>query len=151
MAYQPLTDREVYELFRTMSQPTDLPVMVDDNPSTTHFTFSIELYARIAALPGITSIKIPGVPAEPTRAREHVTRTRAIQQNRETDALQESQRLAPLWALFSEFGGSLRVTAAIAEHLNVVPNKSLPLPIHSLSNTQRARVVRVVDELGLAT
>lgn len=196
MTYQPLTDQEVYELFRTVTQHTDLPVIVYDNPGTTHFTFSTELYARIAALPGIASLKIPGVPAAPASAREHVAAiramvpehvtigvsgdavaaagmiagcdawysvlggtlpypalaiTRAVQENRHTEALQASQRLAPLWALFAAFGGSLRVTAAIAEHLHLVPDKSLPLPLHGLSNTQRARVVKVADELGLGS
>lgn len=196
MTYQPLTDEDVYELFHTVTQHSDLPVIVYDNPATTHFTFSPELYARIAKLPGIGSIKIPGVPAAPVQARdyiaflktivpEHITIgvsgdamaatgliagcdawysvlggtlptpalaiVRAVQEHRHPDALQESQRLAPLWALFAEFGGSLRVIAAIAEYLDLVPPRSLPLPIQGLDHPQRARVATVVNELGLTS
>lgn len=69
MTYQPLTDDDVFELFRTVTAHSSLPVVVYDNPGTTHFTFSTELYGRIAELPGIASIKIPGVPADPQQAR----------------------------------------------------------------------------------
>jgi 4-hydroxy-tetrahydrodipicolinate synthase len=61
----------------------------------------------------------------------------------------ESQRLAPLWRLFAEFGGSLRVVAAIAERLGLAPEKCLPLPIQGLIDAQRARIAEVVDKLGL--
>ena len=195
MTYQPLTPDDVFELFRTVTEHTALPVIVYDNPGTTHFAFTTELYARIAELPGIASIKIPGVPSEPDAARArvaeirrvvpaHVTLgvsgdafaatglnagcdawysviggtvpdpalaiTRAAQQGRAPEASAESERLAPLWALSSELGGSLRVTAAIAEHLGLAPDRCLPLPIRGLTGPQRARVAHVVDELGLA-
>lgn len=75
--YQPLSDDEVFGLFRTVTEHTDLPVIVYDNPGTTHFTFTTELYARIAELPGVVSIKIPGVPADPAIACEHVAMIRA--------------------------------------------------------------------------
>lgn len=78
MSYQPLTDEDVFELFRTVTEESELPVIVYDNPGTTHFSFSVELYGRIAALPGIASIKIPAVPADPSAAREHVNRLRAV-------------------------------------------------------------------------
>ena len=194
MTYQPLSDDEVLRLFRTVTEYTDLPVIVYDNPGTTHFTFTMELYARIAELPGIASIKIPGVPADPTAAREHVAMiraaipehvtigvsgdafaatglnagcdawysviggtlpapalsiTRAAQAGRTQEAAVESRRLAPLWELFAELGGSLRVTAAIAEHLGLVPPSCLPLPIQGLTDSQRVQVIDVVTELGL--
>lgn len=69
MTYQPLTDDDVFELFRAVSAQTSLPVIVYDNPGTTHFSFTVDLYARIAALPGIASIKIPGAPSDPTDPR----------------------------------------------------------------------------------
>lgn len=195
MTYQPLTHDDVFELFRVVSAATDLPVIVYDNPGTTHFEFTSELYARIAELPGIASIKIPGVPADPRLAREcvaairavipeHVTIgvsgdasaaaglnagceawysviggtlpepalaiTRAAQEGRAANAAAESERLAPLWSLFAEFGGSLRVVAAIAEQLNLVTRGCLPLPIQPLSDDRRARIADVLDELGLA-
>ena len=195
MTYQPLTDDDVYELFRIVTEHTGLPVIVYDNPDTTHFTFTLELYARIAELPGVVSIKIPGVPAAPDTAREHVMAvrgaipehvtigvsgdalaatglnagcdawysviggtlpvpalsiTRAAQAGWAQEAVAESRRLAPLWDLFAELGGSLRVIAAIAEYLGLVPPSCLPLPIRGLNSSQRARVSDVVVELGLA-
>ena len=45
--------------------------------------------------------------------------TRAAQQALAADAVAESDRLAPLRQLFAELGGSLRVIAAIAEHLGL--------------------------------
>lgn len=194
MTYQPLTEDEVLELFRTVCEHTELPVIVYDNPDTTHVTFATDLYARIAELPGIASIKIPGVPLDPLRAQEHVAAiravipehvtigvsgdafaatglnagcdawysviagtlpqpalaiTRAAQAGRAGEAVAESERLAPLWELFAEFGGSLRVIAAIAEYLGLVPHQSLPLPIQGLTVPQRERVACVVDHLDL--
>ena len=194
MTYQSLSDDEVFGLFRTVTEHTDLPVIVYDNPGTTHFTFTTELYARIAELPGVVSIKIPGVPADPAVACEHVAMiraaipehvtigvsgdalaatglnagcdawysviggtlpapalsiTRAAQAGRAQEAVVESRRLAPLWDLFAELGGSLRVTAAIAEHLGLVPPSCLPLPIQGLTDSQRGQVIDVVTELGL--
>lgn len=194
LTYQPLTDDDVFELFRTVTVNSSLPVIVYDNPGTTHFTFTTNLYGRIAELPGIASIKIPGVPADPEQARvrvqeiraavpEHVTVgvsgdataadglaagcdawysviggtlptlamtiTRAAQEGRFSDALAESGRLAPLWELFTEFGGSIRVVAAVAEHLGLASESCLPLPIQGLTGDQRDRVSGVVDALGL--
>lgn len=194
MTYQPLTEGDVFELFRTVTEHTELPVIVYDNPATTHFTFTTELYGRIAGLPGIASIKIPGVPGDPAAAREHVAAiratvpdhvtvgvsgdasaatglnagcdawysviggtlpepalriTRAAHEGRARAATAESDRLAPLWRLFADFGGSLRVVAAIAEHLGLAPSRCLPLPIQGLTDAGRARVAEVVDELGL--
>lgn len=194
MTYQPLTPDDVFELFHAVTSRTALPVIVYDNPGTTHFAFTTELYGRIAELPRIASIKIPGVAADvhDTRSRvreiraaipEHVSIgvsgdamaaagltagcdawysviggtlpgaalriTRAAQQGRTADALAESERLAPLWRLFSESGGSLRVVAAIAEHLGLVPTRCLPLPLQGLNEEQRTRVDEVVRELRL--
>ena len=194
MSYLPLTEDDVFELFRTVSDHTDLPVLVYDNPGTTHFTFSKELYARVAELPGVASIKIPGVPTDPIEARAHIDSIRAVipahvtigvsgdafgaaglnagcdawysviagtiptpalrilraVQNRDAaGATTESERLAPLWKLFAECGGSIRVVAAIAEYLRLAPHRSLPLPLQGLTAVQRERVAEVVKELGL--
>ncbi|WP_084637212.1 dihydrodipicolinate synthase family protein [Neomicrococcus aestuarii] len=194
MTYQVLTPNDVFELYRTVTQGTDLPVIVYDNPGTTHFTFTLDLYERIAALPGIASIKIPGVPTDPAQAIERVNSirsvipetvsigvsgdafgaaglnagcdvwysviggtlpkpalkiTRAAQEGRFEDATAESERLAPLWNLFAEMGGSLRVTAAIAEMLELAPEKCLPLPIQGLDDVQRESVARAVNAIGL--
>lgn len=77
LTYQPLTETDVVELFRTVTEHTDLPVIVYDNPGTTHFTFTTALYARIAEIPGIASIKIPGVPVGADSARARVDEIRA--------------------------------------------------------------------------
>lgn len=194
MTYQPLTTNDVFELFRTVTEHTELPVIVYDNPGTTHFTFTTELYARIAELPGIASIKIPGIPGSPSDVAERVANiravipvhvsigisgdaygaagliggcdawytavggtipgpmvkiTRAVQEGRVADAIAESERLSPLWDLFTEFGGSLRVTAAIAEQLGLVGERCLPQPIQGLEAAQRLRVASVAERLGL--
>lgn len=78
VSYQPLTHDEVFDVFRAATERSPLPVIVYDNPRTTHFTFDLDLYARIAALPGIASIKIPGVPGDPAEAEAHVSRIRAV-------------------------------------------------------------------------
>ena len=194
MTYQPLTDDDVFELFRSVVEATELPVIVYDNPGTTHFSFTRELYRRIAELPGIASIKIPGVPLDRAAAREHVAAIRealpehvtigvsgdafaAAGLNAGCDAwysviggtlpepaleiaraalggdaeraFAASDRLEPLWRLFAEFGGSLRVVAAIAEHLGLAPRRCLPLPIRGLDEARRARVAETVEALGL--
>lgn len=61
--------------------------------------------------------------------------TRAVQQGRGAAAVAESDRLAPLWELFAEFGGSVRVVAAIAEALGLVSHRG--------SRTRGAIFVRV--------
>jgi 4-hydroxy-tetrahydrodipicolinate synthase len=194
MTYQPLTHDDVFELFRSVAERTELPVIVYDNPGTTRFAFTVELYARIAELPGVSAIKIPGAPGDPVDARRHVDTIRAAVPERVTvgisgdafaaaglnagcdswysviggtlpepavaitraalggrphEATAESQRLAPLWALFAEFGGSVRVVAAIAEHLGLAREGCLPLPLRGLAREQRARVVETVTALGL--
>lgn len=192
VSYQALTDDDVFGLFSDVTGATDVPVIVYDNPGTTHFTFSTELYGRIAELPGIASIKIPPVSAAAARARidevravipESVTLgisgdaaaahglsagcdawysavagtlpepavriTRAVAENRPNDAAAESTRLSPLWELFAEHG-SVRVIAAVAEHLGLVPQSCLPLPVRGLDAVDRRRVAGVVEELALA-
>jgi 4-hydroxy-tetrahydrodipicolinate synthase len=194
MTYQTLTEDDVFELFRTVTANSSLPVIIYDNPGTTHFTFTTELYGRIAELPGIASIKIPGVPTDPEQAQArvqeirasvpaHVTIgvsgdakaaaglaagcdawysvvggtlpalamriTRAALEGRVSEASAESERLAPLWQSFAEFGGSIRVVAAIAEQLGLASKSCLPLPIQGLTEKQRAHVGGIVDELGL--
>ncbi|MDY3678909.1 MAG: dihydrodipicolinate synthase family protein [Actinomyces urogenitalis] len=78
MSYQPLTDDDVLGLFRAVTEHTGLPVIVYDNPGTTHTTLSLDLYARLAQLPGIVSFKIPGVPCDPAGARQRVAQIRSV-------------------------------------------------------------------------
>lgn len=75
VTYQALGDDEVFGLFEDVTADLSVPLVVYDNPGTTHVTFSDELYGRIAALPHVASIKIPGVPSDPDAA---ATRVRTI-------------------------------------------------------------------------
>lgn len=84
MSYQSLTDDEVYGLYEELAEATALPVIVYDNPGTTHFEFSDTLYSRVAQLPNIASIKIPGLPADPDAARERVEKIRSAVPDRVT-------------------------------------------------------------------
>ncbi|MBD2763123.1 dihydrodipicolinate synthase family protein [Kocuria sp. cx-116] len=82
VSYQALTENDVFELFRAVTEHTELPVIVYDNPGTTHFTFTTDLYARIAGLSGIASIKIPALPSNSAEARKRVQDIRsAIPEN----------------------------------------------------------------------
>ncbi len=195
MTYQPLTDDDVVDLFAAVTAASSVPVIVYDNPGTTHFGFSPQLYGRIAQLPGIASIKIPGVPLDPDEAREHVSRLRAVvpehvglgvsgdahaargllagcdawysviagtlpelavtitrsaQEDRSEETQVRSAQLQPLWDLFAEHG-SLRVVAAIAEHLGLAQRSCLPLPLRGLQDGDRAEVAAALERCRLHT
>ena len=194
VTYQRLGDDEVFGLFEDVTAGLSVPLVVYDNPGTTHVTFTEDPYVRVAALPGVASIKIPGGPTDPAQAaarvrsiRERVPAsvalgisgdglaatgliagcdlwysaiagtlpapalalTRAALAGDHAAATAESAWLAPLWALIAEHG-SLRVSAAVAEHLGLVGPDSLPRPVRGLDAVARARVAAVVDELALA-
>ena len=78
MSYQKLTENEVYKLYEVVTSKLSVPLCVYDNPGTTHFNFSDELHGRIAQLPNVRSIKIPGVPMESQAALDRVNRLRAL-------------------------------------------------------------------------
>lgn len=194
MSYQSLTEEDVFGLYADVTAELSVPLVVYDNPGTTHFTFSNELYSRIAALPNVAAIKIPPVPLDPAAARSRVDAiraavpahvsvgvsgdsaaatalnagceawfsvlggtvpeavlpiVRAAQEGDPDGALARSERLRPLWDLFAAHG-SLRVTAAVAEHLGLVAPDCLPRPIVGLSTPEREQVGRVVEELHLS-
>lgn len=194
VTYQSLGDDEVFGLFEAVTSGLSVPLVVYDNPGTTHVSFSDDLYTRIGALPHVASIKIPAVPTDPALAaarvqniREHVpasvtigisgdgaaatglnagcdtwysviagtlpapalTITKAAIAGDHAAAAAESTRLAPLWALFAAHG-SYRVTAAIAEHLELVAPHSLPRPVQGLDAATRTQVAALVDDLDLA-
>lgn len=77
VSYQPLCDDEVFSMYETVCSSVNTPICVYDNPGTTHFTFSDALHGRIAALPNIASIKIPGVPDTQAEADARVASLRA--------------------------------------------------------------------------
>lgn len=78
VSYQKLTQDEVYELYAEVCRNLSVPLCIYDNPGTTHFEFSDELYARISELPHINSIKIPGVPTDTQQAKSRIEKLRSI-------------------------------------------------------------------------
>lgn len=62
VTYQPLRPDEVLGLFRAVTAEAGLPVILYNNPSTTHVSFTPDLIAAIAALPGLVSVKMPPNP-----------------------------------------------------------------------------------------
>lgn len=195
MSYQKLTDDEVFGLFETVTRYVSVPVCVYDNPGTTHFTFSDDLHGRIAALPGIASVKIPGVPPAADDAAARVKSLRDRLPGRVTigvsgdafaaaglkagcevwysvmgglfphaakaltdaaargDSAQVAElgaRLEPLWALFRQHGGSIRVIAAAASALGLTDADCLPRPLLPLAAKDREEVARIITKLELA-
>ena len=63
VSYIPLTEDEVFEHVASVAAATDLPICLYDNPTTTHFTFSPALFARLAKVKTVGGAKIP-LPAE---------------------------------------------------------------------------------------
>lgn len=60
MTYQALTEDEVVGLFADASAATDLPIVLYDNPGTTHVAMTPHTYGRIAAEAPVSAVKIPG-------------------------------------------------------------------------------------------
>lgn len=75
--------------------------------------------------------------------------TRAAQAGDAQMVQRLSDQLEPFWALYREYGGSLRVVATVAEILGKVSTPCLPLPLNTLQDNQRSRVEQVVEQLDL--
>lgn len=80
---------------------------------------------------------------------EALAMTRAAEDGRIDEALRLSARLSPLWALFAEAGGSLRVVAAAAEILGLVAAPCLPRPLRPIQGDLRRKLARVLRDLHL--
>ncbi len=78
MSYQILSADEVFGLYQTVARAISLPLCVYDNPRTTQFLFSDELHGRVARLPNVASIKIPGTSKDPVEAKSRVEHLRAL-------------------------------------------------------------------------
>ncbi|KFY97898.1 hypothetical protein V498_01831 [Pseudogymnoascus sp. VKM F-4517 (FW-2822)] len=65
VSYFPLTEEEVYQHYESVAGSTTLPICIYNTPSTTHFTFSDALLARIAGLPNVVALKQPAPTNEP--------------------------------------------------------------------------------------
>ncbi|MER7175894.1 dihydrodipicolinate synthase family protein [Streptomyces mesophilus] len=78
MTYQALTAEEVFGLYEDVTRELSVPLCLYDNPGTTHVDLSDELYARIAQLPNVASVKIPGVPEDPGAAADRIQALRKV-------------------------------------------------------------------------
>ena len=59
VSYTPLTEDEVFRHVDTVAGESGLPLVIYDNPATTHFRFTPALIGRLARLPGIVAAKCP--------------------------------------------------------------------------------------------
>lgn len=185
VSYQPLADDEVYHLFEQVTARLSVPLVVYDNPRTTGFTFTDDLYAAVAKLSGVASIKVPPLPADPAIARDRVSALRTllppevsigvsgdqvaavslragcdawysviagtlpdlalpiVRAGTPAVAKAASDRLRPLFELFAAHG-SLRVVAAIAEHLGLTGRDCLPSPLRPLDAATHTAVLRAL-------
>lgn len=75
--------------------------------------------------------------------------TRAAQSGDAQQANALSVALEPLWALYRDYSGSLRVAATIAELTGRVSRPCLPQPLQTLQGDARKRVKAVIEELSL--
>ncbi|MFC0676080.1 dihydrodipicolinate synthase family protein [Brachybacterium hainanense] len=74
VTYQALSPDEVQGLFADVCAQLSVPLVVYDNPATTHVQLSTDLYGRLAELPHVAAVKIPpfttgGADAAAARAR----------------------------------------------------------------------------------
>ncbi|WP_249975831.1 dihydrodipicolinate synthase family protein [Vreelandella olivaria] len=76
-----------------------------------------------------------------------ITRAALAGDTHNTSAL--SDALEPLWALYRDYGGSLRVAATMAELSGKVSQPCLPQPLKTLEGDDRKRVAQVLVQLGL--
>jgi len=74
VSYTPLTESEVFELFRAVAGECGLPLVIYDNFATTHFKFTPELIGRIARIPGVVAVK--GTAPEASAAADHLAQMR---------------------------------------------------------------------------
>ncbi|EJN01673.1 dihydrodipicolinate synthase family protein [Phyllobacterium sp. YR531] len=63
VSYTPLNDEEVFQHYASVAGATGLPLCIYNNPTTTHFTFSVSLIERLSGIDNIVALKNPGAPA----------------------------------------------------------------------------------------
>lgn len=78
VTYHPLTDDEVVDLFAEVAASVPLPVVAYENRRTTSVTFTDGLVARLAAVPHVAALKVPGVPGGAAEAATRVAHLRAL-------------------------------------------------------------------------
>ncbi|KAK1251994.1 hypothetical protein MKX08_003181 [Trichoderma sp. CBMAI-0020] len=161
VSYHPLTDEEVYQHFKSVAGSTTLPICIYNTPSTTHFTFSDALLARIAGLPNVVALKQPAPTTEPRGRHEAlcaklppdfsvgysadwlvtVALMDASRRGDHVEVRRISASLQPIWDLFQEFG-DFRVAYAFANELGlckaVPPRPILPIAASHLGRIRLA-------------
>ena len=61
-----------------------------------------------------------------------------------------NRQLSPLWQLFTQYRGSLRVIAAAASIMGLAERDCLPRPIQPLPDSARNEIAKVLSELALS-
>lgn len=59
VSYLSLLEEEAFQHYKTVAETSELPLCIYNNPSTTHFTFSLSLLQRLSHLPTVTAAKMP--------------------------------------------------------------------------------------------
>ncbi|WP_417584147.1 dihydrodipicolinate synthase family protein [Pelagibacterium sp.] len=72
VSYTPLTQDEAYKHYRAVTEASDLPLCIYNNPGTTHFNFTLDLLVRLSYLPTIRAVKMP-LPSDGVFASEIAT------------------------------------------------------------------------------
>jgi 4-hydroxy-tetrahydrodipicolinate synthase len=141
-----------------------VPLIVYDNPGTTHFAFTDELYARIAELPNVASIKIPPIPgrADAAAARIDAVRRRLpahVTIGISGDAFATTALIAGCDAWYSVIAGTLpepalaimrAVQAADVAGARAASDRLAPLwALFALHGSLRV-VAAIAEQLGLA-
>lgn len=77
--------------------------------------------------------------------------THAAKAENTQETIRLSERLHPLWKMFSEYGGSLRVIATAAELQGLTDDHPcLPLPLRTLSGEGRQQLARLIEKMDLS-
>lgn len=165
MSYQALTPDDVYGLYEDVTAQLSVPLVVYDNPGTTHVTFTDDLYAAIASLPHVESFKIPGVPADAAEARARIAHLEdllpaAVGIGVSGDALGATGLLAGCDAWYSVIAGTLPeaavaiTRAAQAGDADEAQSRSAALqPVWDLfaAHGSLRVVASIAEQLGLAS
>lgn len=114
MSYQTLTEDEVFGLYSDVTAQLSVPLCLYDNPITTKFSFSDDLYAAISRLPQVAVVKVPAVPTEADAATRRANELRhALQPGTNIGVSGDASAAAGLIAgfdvWFSVLGGILPV------------------------------------------
>lgn len=115
VSYLPLNDDEVFAHFTTVAGTSDLPIYIYNNPSTTHFSFTPDLIARLSEVPGIVGVKNPAPPAAEVKALHEDLRRRvgaAFSLGYSVDWHAGAALLAGGQVWYSVLGGTFPRTAA---------------------------------------